>query len=84
MYEVLVSGGTQTDLTNWVSTYSLFNNSVRAKDDQTLSELEERECTYLVETATMEITWRLCTCLGGNCEPSIVPGLAELDAALNP
>lgn len=81
---MLVNGASESDLTNWVNTYGLFNHSVRAKDDQTLTDLQGRECTYLVETATMRITWRLCTCLGGNCEPSIVPGLAELNAALNP
>ncbi|MBW2526340.1 MAG: hypothetical protein JRI23_19325 [Deltaproteobacteria bacterium] len=79
-----MSGATSTDVTNWANAYGLFNHTLRAKDDDTLAQLEQRECTYLVETAAMTIQWRSCTCLGGNCEPSIVPGLAELDAALGP
>lgn len=80
---MLVNGATPDDVVDWANAYGLYNSTVRAKDDQTLAELENRECTYLVETASMQILWRLCTCLGGNCEPSIVPGLQELDAALN-
>ena len=84
VYEVLVNGATPTDVVNWATAWGLVNSTLRAKDAQTLAELGSRECTYLVETEAMTIVWKSCTCTGGQCEPSIVPGLQELDAALAP
>jgi len=84
VYEILVQGATSSDVTSWANTYGLVNHTLRAKDEQTLTELQSRECTYLVETAGMTIVWKSCTCLNGQCEPSIVPGLQQLNAALTP
>jgi hypothetical protein len=82
VYEVLVHGEDMTDVTNWANTYQLYNTTVRAKDDQTLMQLIRRECTYLVETATMQILWQLCTGTNGQPPYSIEQGLIELDAVL--
>ena len=83
VYEVMVGGESEGDLAAWIQTYGLYNHSVRDVGSETLSQLVSRECTYLVETATMTIRWKECSCTNGACEPSIVPGLAALDAALN-
>ncbi len=80
---MLVNGAAANAVTSWADTYGLFNSTVRAMDDQTLSQLQSRECTYLVETASMQIVWKSCTCTNGQCEPSIVPGLQELATALS-
>jgi len=82
VYELMVGGESPTDLDAWIFAYGLFNNTVRALDSASLAELVKRECTYVVETATMKIRWKLCSCTTGSCEPSIVPGLVELDTAL--
>jgi hypothetical protein len=84
VYEVMVGGVDMDEVTVWADNFDLYNSTLRAKDEATLDALESRECTYLVETATMQVTWRSCTGTSGAPPYSIGEGLAELDAALNP
>ncbi len=84
VYEIMVGGADKDETTAWADNFNLFNNTLRAKDEATLDALQSRECTYLVETATMQIQWRSCTGTAGDPPFSIGEGLVELEAALNP
>ena len=75
-------GADLDEVTAWADNYKLFNSVVRAKDEATLDALQSRECSYVVETATMQIIWRSCTGTEGAPPFSIGEGLAELAAAL--
>ncbi|MEQ9321412.1 MAG: hypothetical protein RIF41_19770 [Polyangiaceae bacterium] len=73
----------QDKLDDWITTYELVNNVlVPDEPDHAEEAFDRRECTYLVQTADMTVTWKLCTCTGGNCTTSAEVGLAELAAAL--
>lgn len=75
----------QAEVDAWIETYGLHNTTLAATDAQAmLAALDRRECVYVVETAGMTIVHKACSCTNAACEPSIVTGLAELDARLNP
>lgn len=88
VYEIFHAGNggslpTTMELDAWIATYGVYNTTLRAKvAEEALSALQQRECTYLVETAAMTVVWKSCTCTSGACQPSIVPGLQELATAL--
>ncbi len=83
VYQVMVSGESMTALGNWIETYSLYHTTVRALSSPE-DDFHNRECAFVIETATMKIVWKECSCQHANCDHSIVPALAELDSRLNP
>ena len=74
---------TQARLDDWILSYGLTTNVVVPRDaDDALDAFERRECAYVVETEGMTITWKSCTCTGGDCVTSAETGLAALESAL--
>ncbi len=79
------SGGlpTEAQMDNWVTNYGLENATLASKDAAaTLTALQKRECTYLVDTNDMTITWKQCSGTNGQGPLSISEGLTQLAAAL--
>ncbi|MEM9692703.1 MAG: hypothetical protein AAGA56_09170 [Myxococcota bacterium] len=74
---------TRDELDDWVDNFRLSTNVVvpdnpnRARDA-----FGNRECTYIIETEGMTITWKQCSCAGGSCTPSAIVGAEELRRVL--
>ncbi|MEM6785919.1 MAG: hypothetical protein AAF928_09165 [Myxococcota bacterium] len=86
-YHVLHDEPSEDDVATWIDTYGLSNPTFGAVDSgATLAALEERECAFVVDTATMTVGWKACGCVAqdGGCVPSVLVGLDELARALAP
>jgi hypothetical protein len=85
VYEILIQGASAQQVSDWSTQYKIFNSVMRDPTSATKAALQDRECTYLVETKTMEILWRDCTCKAGPTicpETSLIVGLTKLDDAI--
>jgi hypothetical protein len=69
---------TQTEMTAWIQNDSLHVTVVRPKDAQTLSELQSREWTYVVDLSTMKIVWTGFGSYDGSKPSSVEEGLSQL------
>jgi hypothetical protein len=90
VFEVLVANNanelaSQQDIMGWVNQYLIYNSTVATTDMNTFVSAD-RECTFIMDTATMTIQWKECTCKSGTCPGgfSAEHGLALLQSTYNP
>lgn len=79
--EVLYTG----DLVAWIKSESLQVSVVKPKQgDPTLTELQSREWSYIVDLKTMKIVWRGFGSYSGGAPQSMQTALDELTKFLTP
>ena len=90
VFEVLVGNNSsqicsQQDIMAWINMYGLYNSTIATKDMTTFT-TNDRECTFIMDTATMTIQWKECTCKSGTCPGgfSAEHGLALLGTTYPP
>jgi hypothetical protein len=90
VFEVLVANNanqlaTQQNIMGWVNQWGIYNSTVATTEMNTFVS-SDRECTFIMDTPTMTIQWKECTCKSGTCPGgfSAEHGLVLLETTYNP
>lgn len=80
--DVFHDGSGQTNMLAWITSENLHVSVVTAKDGETLSELQSREWSYIVDLNTMKIVWTGFGSYSGQAPTSFQTAIDQLHGFL--